>query len=368
MGEKKGTLVVTSGISHCGGKSDFLPGFSRLCQKHGKKVKIYNTGEMIPEWVRDNAGVELAEDTILDVDPLAMEIAQGGVWQYIVSRLGQALSRNDVVIINIHTVFYWRRIFETVNNHLFLRKMIDAGFRPDLFVCFIDNAVNILNRLNQSKQWSGQQLGENDVWRWQNIEVDNTKTFIWAYYPPGAKRKFFVMPVRQPPETFYHIIFNPLMPLVYSQTPITHLEPHELEDYKNFVSELRKWAVVFDPLTIETGIIEKVTGSADNLDKHVRHYQTVHRDLMWFIPQVEICAALITKHVFTAGVVDETVTASRNGKHTWVAFPGGYSPFLLYRSTENRVFQTAGELLEYMVNVYLKPIYEKAGVPLNPWE
>jgi len=74
-----GKLVITTGSSRCGRKELFLPGFEKYCAENGTKVKIYNVGDMIFPWAWYNIREELNRDTILDVNPLAVDIIHAAV-------------------------------------------------------------------------------------------------------------------------------------------------------------------------------------------------------------------------------------------------------------------------------------------------
>jgi hypothetical protein len=355
-----GKLIITTGSSRCGRKEIFLPPFENLCKENKKKAKIYDIGDMIFPWVWQYAREELNTETILDVNDLAMKVSHAAVLADVRRNLRQDLEENDAVLINLHTIFRWRDVWIRIYNELFIRQLIKDGFLPDMFVCFIDLAEDILKRLNESDQWKNQKFTEDNIWSWQNEEVNNTKGYTYLF---DEKKKFFVMPVKQPPETLYYLLFEPQRPVVYAQMPITHVTASELKKVKQFIEKLRKWTVVFDPLTIETGPVEREKNEDENI--RVRHNQTAHRDVRWFIPQCDICVAYYVKVVFTAGVVDETATASQLGKQAWVIFPKDYSPFIHFRATPDRIFQTPDEALEFLekefVPWWMKKWQEKYG-------
>jgi hypothetical protein len=341
-----GKLVITTGISGCGRKEIFLPTFVDLCDKNGKKFKIYNVGEMIPEWAWENAGEELPAKTILFVNKQAMNLALAGVFKDILSSLRQDLDEFDVVLINLHIRFLWWKgnIYVPVRNEIFIADLIKSGFEPAMFVCFIDNANDILKRLKDKEQWKDQNLNEKDLWLWQNEEVNDTKSFILS---SRKKINFFVMPIRQPSETLYHLIFEPWRPVVYIQMPLSHIKASKLKKVIWLIGELRKSAVVFDPMTIETGLVEQeeLEKADDNAEIIVRHTQTGYRDTEWFIPQCDICLAYYVELVLTLGVVDETATAVGLGKQTWAIFPTNASPFLVFRVPPERIFKNPEECL-----------------------
>jgi hypothetical protein len=155
------------------------------------------------------------------------------------------------------------------------------------------------------------------------------------------------MPVRQPAETLYYLVFEPWRPIVYIQMPLSHIHASKLKKVNWLIGELRKSAVIFDPMTIETGLVEQeeLDKADDNAEVLVRHTQTGYRDTEWFIPQCTICLAYYVELVLTLGVVDETATAAGLGKQTWAIFPKDASPFLPFRVPPERIFKNPEECL-----------------------
>ncbi len=313
-----GKLVISTAVSCCGSKKIFFPNLEECRIKEKKKIKIYNVGDMITEWAWENARIKLPLKTILYVNKMAMNLAQAAVFQLILFSLKQDLEENDVVSINFHNRFLWWKggVYIPVYNELFIKRLIKSGFEPDMFICFIDNANDISKRLKENEQWKGENLSEKDIWLWQNEEVNITKGL--RFFSENDTR-FFVMPVRQPAETLYYLLFEPWRPVVYIQMPLSHIKASELKKVVWLIGELRKYAVVFDPMTIETGIVEREELEKADSDTEimVRHTQTGYRDTEWFIPQVDVCLAYYVKLVLTLGMVDETATGAGLGKQTW---------------------------------------------------
>lgn len=351
--KKRGLFVITSGISLCGRKEMFLPGFEDCCRKNKKSIKVVSVGSDLLPWLWRHTREKIPEENILNVDPLALKILEMAVFQKIKYNLKNWLEGHDAVVINLHTVFEWRNVSLPSLNILFLRELKNIGIEPDYFFCFIDNAKNILERMNESDQWKEQSFSEGDIWKWQNHEVDNTKNCTYLF---DTEKKFFVMPVMQPPETMYFLLFEPQRPIIYAQMPISRATVKELKKARAFIEDVRRWAVVFDPMTIETGVVE--LDKSDDTEVKVRNNQTAHRDVNWFIPQVDICLAYYVRVVFTAGVVDESVISSQRGKETWVIFPRDCSPFLPYRATRP-IFKGTDKFLEFFEKEFMPSQIEK---------
>lgn len=360
MKTKRGFLVVTTGVSCCGRKEVFLPGFEKMCEDKGKKIKIYDIGRMIFGWARSTLHENLPKDNILFVNDLAMRAMHAVVMHDIKNSLQKDLEENDVVMVNMHTSFRWWKGGVSINiaNEPFLMEWAAMGIIPAMFVSFIDNGIDILGRLNNTNQWKDQ-LTEKDVYLWQHEEVNATQNYRAALLKlaelmnfPVEDIKFFVMPIRQPPETLYYLIFESWRPVIYAQMPITHVPASKLQKVVNFIKQLRESAVVFDPMTIETGIVDqKMIEKGGDEEIMVRHNQTGYRDTHWFIPQCGLCVSYYVIPKPSVGVSDETVVGSELGKEMWSIFPGTMSPFVPFRA--HRIFKSPDECLKHFRDVFL---------------
>jgi len=132
---------------------------------------------------------------------------------------------------------------------------------------------------------------------------------------------------------------------------ISHLgeekeKEEKLKKIMSFIEKLSRSFPVLNPLLIKTGNVEPgTTGSKkDN--------QTVKRDNKWYIGACGVTIADIVEPVFTPGVSDEMREAQDTNKESWAIFSGGRSPFLEYRLTPERVFQTEADFFRFIENVY----------------
>ncbi len=343
--KKRGRLIWATSPSGCGAKRH-LKDFQKYCKDKGKSVPVYHLGDLICAWLWEKRRIKVRPETILNVNKVVLDVAREAVLERIENGLDKDLEENDAVLIRGHTTFLWNGCYTPVYNEPFI-----LAHSPDMFVTFIDGAEDILRVLNRRNQWKSQNLSEKDIWLWQNVEVDNTRRYLYLF-EPNENQRFFVIPVKQPAQTLYDLLFEPQKPIVYAQMPITHLEPHELEKVRQFIEQLWQYCVVFDPLTIETGVVER--NGNDCAEIKVRHSQTAYRDLEWFIPQCNISIAYFVKLVFSAGVVGETMQTFQTGKEAWMIFPGeyAYSPFIHYLVMPNRIFKTPEEVLDHLKKTY----------------
>jgi adenylate kinase len=223
---RRGQLIYATAIAGCGEKQ-YLEEFKRYCEERGKIAKIHNVGEMLFKYAAERVGIVLDKDNVLNQNNQVLDAARGMVLTGLIANIERDLAENDVVVINHHESFYWREAYIPVFNDYFL-----AGLRPDMFVSFIDNGAEILKRLSKKSQWQNQVLDEKDVYLWQNTEVNSAMRSqrLWA-----PDKKFFVMPVRQPVQTLYSLVFEPWKPIVYAQMPISHVTEEELKEVRRFI-------------------------------------------------------------------------------------------------------------------------------------
>lgn len=356
----RGFLVLATGSSCCGRKEVFLPGLVKLCEEKKTKIKIHNVGDKVFGFIWGATRIDIPPENILPVNKLAMSCTQYGIFKDLCHQLLKDLEEYDVVIVNLHTRFLWWQgsVSIPIYNEPFINELLKFGLKPDLLVCFIDNARDIVERLNKSSQWRNQNLSEADAWKWQNEEVNATKGYLFL---TDERINFFVIPVMQPPETMYYILFEPWRPIIYAQMPISNIKAGKLKKVIWFINELRKEGIVFDPLTVETGVVERAEFDRidENRDIIVRHMQTGYRDDEWFIPQCGISISFHVELVFTFGVVDETVHVAQLGREPWSIFPGDLSPFQPFRIYYKRIFETPEACLKFFRKEYMPVVYKK---------
>jgi len=326
-----GKLVVATGISGCGRK-EYLENWQHLCREKEKKTKVYHVGQMLFDQAK-KAKVYITPENVLNTNPYVLAALRSGVFETIFASLEKDLEEYDAVVLSIHSFFYWKKVFSRAYDHFYLGK-----FNPDMFICFIDNSKYILEKLVNREQWRSQDLTEQEILYWQNIEVETTGSLAEL-----KEKKFFVLSVGQPTETLYNLVFEPDIEPVYVNIPITHLaEKKDQDKAKAFIKKLGEYFVVFNPLTIETGAVDL----RHEEDKTI-HQQTVNRDLYWLLRQSKKNIAYFPKIVFSPGVINEVREAYETNKEAWIIYPAAESsPFLDYFST--RIFRSEKEFFEFL--------------------
>ncbi|OGF25360.1 hypothetical protein A2331_02295 [Candidatus Falkowbacteria bacterium RIFOXYB2_FULL_34_18] len=348
---KRGKLIWATGISGCGRK-EYLDKLKKLCGKQNKKIKIYNVGDIMFEIAKNNS-IHITHEKVLDTPQPTLNALRAAVFERILGQINQDLEKNDIVIINVHTVFFWKDYWLSAYNVQYIRK-----FNPDMFINFIDSADKILERLQRKGQWKNQGLTEQIVWLWQNMEYNNTENYKYIF---DEIKSFHTIPKDQPEETLYYLIFEPWRPIVYAQMPISHLDEQELEKVHEFIRWLWKYFIIIDPLTIDI----KYSKAENEADMRARNNQTVIRDRYWHIGQCELCIAYFVKIVFTAGVVDETREAIDTNKDIYWIFPKDPGPFEKYLVDPKKIYRDLDAFKKHVEDVMVPEIEKRKEKYLN---
>ncbi len=318
-------LGMITGISGSGRK-EYLKDFLAECERKGKKVKVYHIGQMLFEQAR-KVGVNITPENVLNTNPAVINSLRSAVLENVTGSIKQEARKYDLILISLHTFFYWKKIFTRAYDWFYLKEL-----SPDFFVTFIDKSQSIKARLDSRAQWKDQNLSCEEILLWQNIEVEVTADLAELYRKP-----FYVISVSQPISTLYRLVFRPEMKLVYVSMPMTHLSA-EKRAVDKFVERLRKYFIVFDPRTIEI--------EAKKIVPAIYH-QTVKRDLYWLIKQCSKVVAFYPRVVSSPGVINELREAYETNKDVWVIFPSKkVSPFLLYYST--KLFRNQQEFFKFL--------------------
>ncbi len=328
-----------------------------ICAERGKKINSFDVGPIM-EKIADITDFPNPRHKMLDAPEDLLNALRAAAFERILGEIKYTRHDYDAILINTHTAYHWKQILKNSYSVPYLK-----AFDPDLFICYIDAAERILKRLNQSSQWRGQKFQEHEIWRWENEVYNITKTFPkWL----DKKKAFYTIPIQQPDITLYHLIFEPHRPIVYAQSPMTHIIEKYGNDERakelirlisNFNNELWKRFIVFDPWAIETGGAKLKLSK----DEYARHIQTVNRDLFWYIGQSDLLVAYFPEIVATFGVPIEMKEGIDTGKDCFVIWPSGdVSPFLLDVEPEN-IFRNQKRFFNYIDKVYLPNHYKKIG-------
>ena len=322
---------MTTSISGSGRK-EHLQDFEAMAKRNGKTVKIYHVGQMIFDQA-DKVGVNISHENVLNANPSVLNSLRSAVFETILGDLPANLKKYDAVIINVHSFFFWKKIFMRAYDRFYVNEL-----NPDMFITFIDDSSAIKQRLDKRKQWKAEKITGEEILLWQNVEVEVTAS--WAEY---HRKPFFAISVRQAPKDLFRILFHPEIEPVYISMPMTHLPQEEQKKVTKLVKKLEEYFVVFDPRTIEIAMNPpKKKGDIVTV-----YNQTVARDLYWLVKQSKKIIAYFPILVSSPGVINELREGFETNKDVWLIYPEKLaSPFLTYFCS--RLFKSEKEFLRFL--------------------
>jgi hypothetical protein len=263
-------------------------------------------------------------------------------------KIGFALQqqKNRDVIVRLPATVEWNRINRKFKDQRILRDFI----RPDLIVTLIDAEWMIQNRLRHppvedtffcALRERNHTLYE--ILSWMHEEVSLSED--WARY---MNIPHYVLAVGEPPDALYKLVCHPDPWVVYASYSMTYASPEMRVEVNKVIRELRHWAVVVDPQTVEIPPENHDGG----VDRDVIYAYTVHRDLHWYVGKVKAVLAIHPypeRPPLSAGMMDELGHARDYMKSRYMIFPKGFSPFTTDSYIERgHLFETAQEFFHYI--------------------
>ncbi len=325
-------LIITTAISGSRRK-EYLKNLRDYARQFGKRVKSYDVGQMMLDHSAA-IGVNLTPDNILNSPPSVISAVRSAVFEKIAGELPGELKRNDVVFINIHAMFFWKKVFVRAWDNYYVSQL-----NPDFFLSFVDDVISIDSKLKERSQWKKEKMTMNDILLWRNVDVEMTAS--WAEM---MRKPFYSIPSQSGVKLLYRLIFEPNVEKVYVAMPLTNFMGSKgQKEVDRFIEKLEKYFIIFDPREIE--LVEQWKPSM--MTKAVLH-QIVNRDLYWLVKQTDRVIAYFPKAVSSPGVVNELREAHETNKEAWLVYPkeDKISPFLTYYS--NMVFKGPDELFKFL--------------------
>ena len=325
-------LVITTAISGSRRK-EYLRKLKAYAEKRGKRVKIYDVGPMMIEHA-NSIGLNMNLDNVLNAPPSVISAVRSAVFEKIAGELPEQMKKNDAVFINIHAMFFWKKVFVRAWDNYYVSQL-----NPDMFLSLVDDAISVDRELRKRTQWKRERMTMNDILLWRNVDTEMTASWAEMHRKP-----FYSIPSQSDTKLLFRILFEPETEKVYAAMPLTHFSGAAGQrEVDRFIERLEKYFIIFDPREVE--MVEQWTPSLRT--PRVLH-QIVNRDMYWFIKQVDRVIAYFPKPVSSPGVVNELREAHETNKEAWLVYPKGsaISPFLTYYS--NMVFRGPEELFRYL--------------------
>jgi len=241
-------------------------------------------------------------------------------------KIGFEIQKNQHkdVIIRAPATVEWNRINRKFKDQRILRDFV----KPDLIVTLIDAEWLIQKRLQNPPEQDSffRSLKEKnhtiyEILSWMNEEVSLSED--WARF---MNIPHYVIAVGEPPDCLYKLVCHNNPWVVYASYSMTYATPDMRKEVNRVIHELRKFAVIVDPQTVEI----PVDGFDSDVDREVIFAYTVHRDLHWYVGKVQAVVAIHPypeRPPLSAGMMDELGHARDYMKRRYMIFPKGFSPF-----------------------------------------
>ncbi len=314
-------VIVATGISGSG-KKEYLNNFEKYAAKLGKKVKIYHVGARMLKRAKED-GLNVTKENILNSNKHTLKALRNTVFENILREYEEDKKTYEVIIINIHGFFYWKKTFRHSYDHTYLDK-----FNPDLFITIMGHPLEIQKELSARPQWVEENLTVQEMFMWENVETEVMATWAELY-----KKPFYAFFHTQTLATLYKLAFLPEMEKVYLSIPMTYVtDPKDNEKIKEFAKKLEKYFTVFvpDPLKGELPRINEERSKETDIAYTTSH-QTVRTDFELLLNQSDRIIVFFPKALPSPGVVNELREAHETNKGAWVVFPSDIaSPFFTY--------------------------------------
>lgn len=338
--------VICTGTSGSG-KLEYLKGALATSEALGKKVHLFNVGDLMFKKA-DELESPTSPEKILDLSPSTLRSLRAAVFEEILKKAEKV----ENCIISTHGCFRWKNYLMPAFDVHYLNEL-----KPDLYVTIIDSILNVSKRLDESPVWRGR-LSLKDILIWRDEEIFVTK--MMASY---QRKPHYVVAVGQPASTVYNLMFRPEVPKIYLSFPITlmHNDAVKMQEVREFRDRLREHFEVFDPLAVEDTELSYGVGKDESKSYNLSEIgpefaitpsergeiadQTVIRDYM-LIDQSDMVVVYYPTDKTSPGVLCEIIYGSTNNKEVYAIFKERVSPFLKFHCT--KVFADQESFFDYL--------------------
>lgn len=333
-------------------KGKFHEATRQLAQLNGKDIKIYPVGDMLLKLAREDDPLLIA-DNVLNMPSLRLE----GLVRSVYDEIEGDIENHEYSLITTHATFFWRKIMIESGNSRFLEKI-----KPDVYLTMVQAPELILKSLSESNQWRGQDLNEERISIWQNVEEMVTGK-LWAGTKAtanGKRPRFLVLPRDSEPEDMLKLFMYPDVEFVYSAFPMTQLQDEKgsYAKIRKFQKGLREYFGVICPRKLNISL--DASGTVSN--------QTVHLDLDHFVKGTTKTIYYVPENVPSTGGITELTTGSMESRDIYQVYdadvaktlvlPNGarrVSPFVSYGS--RAVFYDTEGFFKYLEERGYKKLY-----------
>ena len=341
----------------------YLEAAAALAQEAGEPIGLHHVGERMYAEATD-----VPAGRILDLELGRLHTLRRSVFKDIIAES----AGKDRVIVNTHATFRWR-------HGLFRAFDFDQieQFKPDLFICLVDNAEAVYHRLHAEHTIDATLK---DILVWREEEILATELLAQAM---GCAKSFYILSRGRDAvtaKTCYRLVCKPKARKVYPSFPMSHVVdmPEVLREIDAFRAELAKHFVTFDPgdvdekLLLENAIAAAREGQDFIPSRALRKGEMESFDVP--IKQVLDCAGDIDGQIYardfklidqsdmivslvpeleggvpglSSGVERELHHAFETGREVYVVWKPAKNPSPFITETATEVFKTVEEAMRY---------------------
>ena len=217
-------------------KKPFLEEVVELARENGRKVELFNVGELMYAESPD-----IAPGRILDLPRQRLTTLRRSVFKDI-----QLAAESGIdLIVNTHATFRWKHgLF-----HAFDHNQI-AQLNPDLYVTLVDNVDTVHERLDREHEI---RHTFKDILVWREEEIVVTETMAEAVAGYGRALILSRANPRINALSLYRLMFEPERKRVYPSFPMTHVfdQPDTMAEIEHFRDVLAEHFITFDPADLD---------------------------------------------------------------------------------------------------------------------
>jgi hypothetical protein len=336
--------VLVTGMIAGMADAAYLEKVVQLGRQNGREIHVFDA---IREFTK--AGRKPME-RLLGVTDYVFELTREREYE----KIGFEIEKRQLkdVIVRAPATVEWNRI----NRKFKDQRVIKDFIRPDCIVTLIEAEWVIKREMEKTdtgdsflRALKARHHTLYEILSWMNEEVSLSEDWARSMGIPH-----YVIAVGEPPDCLYKLVVHPKPWVVYASYSMTYATPEKRQIVNAVIRQLREYALVIDPQTVEIG-----TDKDTLIDRELIYAYTVHRDLHWYVGKVDAVVAIHPypdRPPLSAGMMDELGHARDYMKARYMIFPKGFSPFTTDSYIEKgHLFETPEEFFGHLDTVEKRP-------------
>lgn len=316
---------IFTGISGSG-RIELLHEVKNLSEKNGKKIMIYDIGQIIIE-ESERFKIPITDKKVLDIDKSLLRMLRVNALKIVENKILKN-PNVDLHLIGCHATFRWKK------------RLIEGIAYQDIVHLSIDGFINVVDDLETIQETNSINP------KWDKISLpDSVETQEWMMEEEFVthalseilNKPMYIVARNHSIDNLFDLFFTSKKH-VYLSYPITAIKDEKPELLKKIQGEILKKLedkfIVFNPLTIKdmnlTYLKDEVPNTIKGLNKKAIELikaRTIERDYR-FIDQSDAVVVIYLTDKLSPGVLAEILYANRNGKEVFMAFSQKRSPFI----------------------------------------